>query len=530
VSRGKTIKAIFFEAGTPRHAISNLSNEQLEHKLVKEGLATFEQIELAKQKAGKANKLGSALVEMGVLTSDLMQKAVRDQIMAIILSLFEWTDGDYVFDERIRTAHEVTLDCSLTDILLEGARHAANIQQVADTIAPPEGVVVPARVNGRTDTGRLMPVESYVLSRIESPTAVSEIGSLTGLPEQEAHRAACALLAAGLLKLEGEGEKTEGGAEDQEDSTELLRDEVSRKLHFFTNADYYEMLEVGRQATTSEIKAAYYGLAKKFHPDRYHHVPRDSELRSRLEALFAKITQAYDTLKEPAQRAAYDQQLRKPSPAARAAVTAPLNHDPRVTDRGARVDDTKAGEAEAGQAKHAANSGPLDGPHSEPLSPTPTPRVAAEAAAATSGGVGRTAEYYYQQGRARFDRKEYHAAVHLLREAVKLEPGKPQYHFHLGIALINNPRTRREAEQHLTKAAELDPYNSQIRLKLGMLYKEAGLSKKAEHFFREALSLDPDNRVALRELAGEGGKKKAEAGSIWKSDLGSLAKRLFKKS
>src|SRR6185295_12858219 len=141
------------------------------------------------------------------------------------------------------------------------------------------------------------------------------------------------------------------------------------------------------------------------------------------------------------------------------------------------------------------------------------------------------AEHYYQQGRARFERKEYHAAVHLLREAIKLDSNRAPYHYHLGIALIRNPRTRRDAEQHLAKAAELEPYNAQIRVKLGLLYKEAGLSKKAENYFREALQLDPDNRIAKRETAPGHSRSKSTnaAGSIWKSDVGSIAKKFFGK-
>ena len=139
------------------------------------------------------------------------------------------------------------------------------------------------------------------------------------------------------------------------------------------------------------------------------------------------------------------------------------------------------------------------------------------------------AEHYYQQGRARFDRKEYHAAVHLLREAIKLDPSKAPYHFHLGIALIRNPRTRRDAELHLAKAAELEPYNAQIRVKLGMLYKEAGLLKRAEHYFREALQLDPGNRAASREVSLGAAKAKGEGTSIWKADVGTIAKRIFGK-
>ncbi|HVG21840.1 MAG TPA: DnaJ domain-containing protein, partial [Blastocatellia bacterium] len=312
LSRGKTIKAIFFESGAPKYAISNLANEQFDHKLITQQLATRDQIEQAKQRAGKPHRVASVLVEMGVLTDDAMRKLVREQVMGIVLSLFEWTQGDYAFDERIRAAHDVPLDITASDILLEGARHAARIQQVAETIAPSEGVVAKTDAKViRVDAGRLIPIESYVLSRIESPIVVSEVGALSGIADEDAHRAVCALVAAGFLKLQGDNKDVvEEQVREGDDSTDRLREEVARKLHFFTSADFYEILGVTRQATTGDIKAAYYQLAKKFHPDR-HRNTEHGDLRSKLEALLSLITQAYDTLSDPPQRAAYDERLKR---------------------------------------------------------------------------------------------------------------------------------------------------------------------------------------------------------------------------
>jgi tetratricopeptide (TPR) repeat protein len=181
------------------------------------------------------------------------------------------------------------------------------------------------------------------------------------------------------------------------------------------------------------------------------------------------------------------------------------------------------------ESEDESSIAPPDNGHSDPLPTLQAAIVQEPRPQATSQTPAQTAEQLYNQGRARFDRKEYHAAVHLLREAIRLDATQPHYHFHLGLALIRNPRTRREAETHLSKASELDPYNPQIRVKLGLLYKEAGLAKKAEHYFNEALSLDPENRIAKRELSKKDGKKKGEAGSIWKADFGTIAKRLFKK-
>src|SRR5262249_46982388 len=244
------------------------------------------------------------------------------------------------------------------------------------------------------------------------------------------------------------------------------------------------------------------------------------DLRNKLEALFALMTQAYDTLNQPSARAAYDEKIRTKDQhrEATAAGSEPQKSDElRATsgDLKAEMHGEVVEAALAAAAEPASDGIPL-ARRSEPHLPP-----------------AQMAELYYNQGRARFERKEYHAAVHLLREAIKLDPTRAAYHFHLGIALIRNPRTRREAERHLSKAAELEPYNSQIRVKLGLLYKEAGLTKRAEHFFREALQMDPDSKIARRELNGEGKGKAASGGgaggSIWKSDMGSIAKKIFKK-
>lgn len=66
-----------------------------------------------------------------------------------------------------------------------------------------------------------------------------------------------------------------------------------------TEIDFYELLGVSRDADGGTIKSAYRKLAMKHHPDRN---PGCSES----EAKFKAISVAYDCLKDPQKRAAYD--------------------------------------------------------------------------------------------------------------------------------------------------------------------------------------------------------------------------------
>ncbi len=66
-----------------------------------------------------------------------------------------------------------------------------------------------------------------------------------------------------------------------------------------TEIDYYQLLEVERGADEAALKAAYRRLAMKFHPDRN---PGDAAAEQKFKA----INEAYDVLKDPQKRAAYD--------------------------------------------------------------------------------------------------------------------------------------------------------------------------------------------------------------------------------
>ena len=64
-------------------------------------------------------------------------------------------------------------------------------------------------------------------------------------------------------------------------------------------ADYYELLEIERTADDGTIKSSYRRLAMRWHPDKN---PGDADAEHRFKA----ISEAYEVLKDPQKRAAYD--------------------------------------------------------------------------------------------------------------------------------------------------------------------------------------------------------------------------------
>ncbi|MET9318372.1 J domain-containing protein [Kribbella sp. NPDC003505] len=67
-------------------------------------------------------------------------------------------------------------------------------------------------------------------------------------------------------------------------------------------ADHYEVLNVERTASTAEIKSAYRKLVRQVHPDQGGNA-----------ALFRLVQDAWNTLSDPAKRAAYDRGLDRPA-------------------------------------------------------------------------------------------------------------------------------------------------------------------------------------------------------------------------
>ena len=62
--------------------------------------------------------------------------------------------------------------------------------------------------------------------------------------------------------------------------------------------DYYQIMGIGRDASADDIKRSYRRLARKYHPD----VSKETNAEER----FKEIGEAYEVLRDPEKRSAYD--------------------------------------------------------------------------------------------------------------------------------------------------------------------------------------------------------------------------------
>jgi len=120
----------------------------------------------------------------------------------------------------------------------------------------------------------------------------------------------------------------------------------------------------------------------------------------------------------------------------------------------------------------------------------------------------KVAEVKFRQGKTLYDKEQYLDAVSLLEEAVKLQGNKGRYFLLLALSQYKIPSLLRKSEENFLRSIRFEPWNAEGHVGLGLLYKREGLFIKSKKQFEKALGIDPDHKVAQREMNGLQEKKK----------------------
>jgi DnaJ-domain-containing protein 1 len=338
LERERAKAAVYFDDGQVAAAVSNARALRLAEVLRRSGAVDASRIYAAVGENMSDERAGAALLQSGLLDESGLRRLQERQTREVLGEVLRWTDGQWSFDPRVRLAGAYTARTDVSGLLAEAARNlppelvAARMRGDAQTIAPAEGF------EEKMSSGlRLLPAEAFVMSRIYAPARLGEVVAVSGLPEEETRKTVYVLALGGLLTRTGgprilpaealtvaaqqraAAAATAPASESSRQTVEGVHPSatepdkhgtVEELLAIARGATHYEVLGVARSASTDEVKRAYYSHARRLHPDRFRR-DADEETRQRIDAAFARIAQAYDTLRDSALRAAYDLKLAK---------------------------------------------------------------------------------------------------------------------------------------------------------------------------------------------------------------------------
>jgi DnaJ-class molecular chaperone len=75
--------------------------------------------------------------------------------------------------------------------------------------------------------------------------------------------------------------------------------------------DYFQVLNISAQASGTQIRDSYYGLARALHPDKFFHIP-DEPTKEAVHKIYKRVVEAYTILKDEKKRIKYTADISGP--------------------------------------------------------------------------------------------------------------------------------------------------------------------------------------------------------------------------
>ena len=475
LERDRAQAAVYFDTGQVVFAASNVRSLRLTEYLHKHALVPEKEL-------ARLSKLSDLDLAAAVCTSGLVTREQVDQLLAVMVAdvlrvVLLWTTGTWDFNQRARLGYPIEVTVDINNLLRE-AGHRLPLKFVSARFRNPNEIISRA-LESATSGDNLQPSESFLLSRLDTPTRLQELVDLSGLRELDAHRIIYGLALGGMITREywhhafrAEPARTGKDAaevapplraktREAEAAAEAAKEiaDLETFLGRLGNANnYYEVIGLSPEATANEVKLAYYALARLYHPDRFH-LQSGTPQHARISSAFARVTKAYETLTDPSARSAYDASL----------------------ERSRRFSGSRKVQ---GQGVFDSTDG-------------------LEFAMGSADDEFQEAGQCFREGLDALQNGQLQLAIKQLAAAARLSPRDARYRAHYGRALAAGEQTRRLAESELQAAVKLEPSNPMYRTMLAELYFDLNFHRRAQTELQRALAIDPNDakaRALLRKI------------------------------
>jgi CheY-like chemotaxis protein len=304
-------KVVFFDQGRPVFASSNEPGDRMGELLVREGKITAAQYERCQTHVAQSGRrMGEILVDFGYLKRRELLPAVRRHVEDIIYSLFGWDHGHYhITRDEAASAERIRLSRHPASLILEGIRRKLDRTTLDKLVGAPSTVIeVPdrERLGGIVNTADLATEERASLAAFDGQADLAQVARAAGVDVADVLPLAWGLCVLGLAnarRAEVDVEETSTALVGETDLA-IDRERVHARWQLVSEADYFALLGVRRDATAFEIRRAYQAARRDFAADCF---PLDlrRELARELEDIADVLDEAFRVLRDDRLRLTY---------------------------------------------------------------------------------------------------------------------------------------------------------------------------------------------------------------------------------
>jgi tetratricopeptide (TPR) repeat protein len=524
---GDERRGVRFRKGNIVRGDTSVTEDRLGETLVRLGLLSPIDLTRATEIVVLEKKrLGTVLVDLGVMDKDRLDDAIAIHVREILLKVFSWSEGTWAFEDQdpeIALDEDLTVRLSTGEMILEAVRRVQDPDVIRYALGDVDRILgLSSDPLLRFQRITLSPADGYLLSRVDGTLSAREVMQLIPMVAEETQRSLLGLLCTGVVeylplppKKAVPAAKAAGAAArpaarppapapptparvqaapaplppvtpaaapspaaaaaPASAEAATRRQEILEAYEGLKTRTHFEILGIPRASNEAQVKDAYFRLAKRFHPDVQHDRAL-ADLRDTLEAVFIRLGEAYEVLRNPRTRSSYESDLVSRMP------RRPLVSSPSGT----------AGEAPAADPQFEA----------------------------------RMVEETIRRAEKRFVEEKFWDVIQLLEPTIPKATGKQQQRARvlLARAYLKNPHWVKRAEEMLQTVVHDDPKCADAYFVLGNIYKGSGLKSRAITMYRKVVELRPESEEAAAEVAALGGRADEQAPE---SSEGGLLKKLF---
>jgi len=194
-------KSVQLSQGTVLFASSTDRDDRLNQLLLKADAVSLQNLLKALEVAlATKDRLGEVLIRWKIMTQTDVEAWVKVQVREIICSLFNWTHGQYVFEQKPVDQESITLGVPGDIIVVEGVRRVNSWARAYEQVGGLNAEYLTAKEMPRIIQGLpFKPEERALLEMCAEPATLGDLCAGSKLPDYEVCRSIWTFLILGAV-------------------------------------------------------------------------------------------------------------------------------------------------------------------------------------------------------------------------------------------------------------------------------------------------------------------------------------------